>query len=210
MKERKIGIMGGTFNPVHLGHLMLAEKAREQFLLDEIWFMPLKNPPHKEKDNRITDEERVIMLQLAIETNSAFQISFLELKREGITYTVDTLRELSETKKNYAFYFILGADSLFQIETWREPDQIMKLSCLLVGGRDEIPHKTLQSQIEFLEEKYKGKIGLIDFPQIAISSQEIRELLKEKKSIKYLVPEPVYNFIMKEHLYQEEGGKRYD
>lgn len=201
MKKKNIGIMGGTFNPIHLGHLMLAEKAREQFILDEIWFMPLKNPPHKQKDIRVTDEERTDMLKLAIASNPAFKLSFTELRREGVTYTADTLQELSETKKDCSFSFILGADSLFQIETWEKTRQIMKLARLLVGGRNQVKSDVLLSQIDHLKEKYQGSIEMIDFPQIPISSKEIRELAGNKKSIRYLVPEQVYNFIIEKHLY---------
>lgn len=205
MLQKRIGIMGGTFNPVHIGHLILAEKAREQFCLDEIWFMPLKNPPHKEKNQMVSDIERVEMLKRAIQSNEAFHLSDLELKRDGITYTIDTLKELKYNREDCQFYFILGADSLMQIETWKKSEEIMKLVHLLVGGRNHTREMDLENHITYLREKHHAKIEILEFSEVPFASNEIRKLRRHKKSIRYFVPESVYDYILEKNLYQREG-----
>ncbi len=123
-RTSKIGIMGGTFNPIHFAHLILAESAYEELNLDKILFMPSKKPPHKLNESIESDEHRIQMIQLAIKSNPHFDLSCVELEREGITYTADTLEELNRNYPQDEFYFIIGADSLFQIEDWWHPEQI--------------------------------------------------------------------------------------
>lgn len=199
--NRKVGIMGGTFNPIHIGHLIMAENAYEQFELDEVIFMPSKNPPHKLNQVIISDSHRLNMVKAAINDNPHFSISTLEIDREGITYTADTLRTLTEENPNTEYYFIIGADSFFQIETWKEPEVIFSLSHIIAASRYQLSEEAMQEQVMYLSKKFKGKIDLLSSPTIELSSKAIRTRMEEGKSIKYYVPAQVYRYILENRLY---------
>ncbi len=241
----KIGIMGGTFNPIHTAHLILAEEAYEQLGLDKILFMPSKKPPHKLNEDIVSDEHRVNMIALSIQGNEHFELSTMELEREGITYTSDTLRELtsslqfppsaessraavrispaasaSSTKteqstrlkqsavltpqaksmKEREYYFIVGGDSLFMMESWWEPEVIFGLAHIVVAIRGEAKEE-LKDKIAYLTDKYHASIHLLHTPNLEISSHELRRSRKEGKSIRYYVPELVYQYIVDNDLY---------
>lgn len=198
---RKIGIMGGTFNPVHKGHLTLAENAYEQFELEMVYFMPSSNPPHKDQKTIISDEHRVNMVQLAIKDNPHFAISMLELQRAGTTYTVDTLDYLTKQDSDTTYYFILGADSLFQIETWQESDRIFKMAQIVVATRYHISEEKIIEQIKHLENTYHANIDILKGRSIDVSSKQIRESILENLSIKDYVPDEVEEYIHKHRLY---------
>ncbi|MDF2541670.1 MAG: hypothetical protein K0S47_1388 [Herbinix sp.] len=198
---KKIGIMGGTFNPVHHGHLMLAENAYEQIGLDQILFMPSKNPPHKPKNEIVSEEHRINMIKLAIKDNSHFSTSFVELEREGITYTADTLTELTRKYPDTEFYFIVGADSLYMMQDWMEPQIVFDLSTILVAVRDDVKTEGLMKHAEFLKETFGAKIILLEMPTIEISSNNIRNRVAEHKSIRYYVPDEVITYIQANELY---------
>ncbi len=200
-KQRKIGIMGGTFNPIHFGHLLLAETAYHQFELDEILFMPTKNPYYKKLTSNVTEEDRVAMVKLAIENNAHFRFSGEELKREGATYTVETLRNLTRKNPETEYYFIMGADSLYHIESWKEPDEILKMAVILVAGRGGGPSSSLNSQIEYIENKYDASIFSLNSPMLEISSNDIRRRLRSGESIRYLLPHEVSEYIYAHQLY---------
>lgn len=199
---KKIGIIGGTFNPIHNGHMVLADSAYKQFHLDQIVFMPSKNPPHKEHKNIISDDHRVNMISLAISKIPYFSISTLELERGGTTYTVDTLEYLRKTQTDKIFYFIIGADSLFQIETWRDPAQIMKMTKFIVASRYDLSKDIITDQIEYLNLTYNTNIELIEMPNMDISSKHIRENIKNNVPIDAYVPESVKDYINKNDLYR--------
>ena len=129
----RIGILGGTFNPIHLGHIELARTAYRELNLDKVWFMPSKNPPHKDNDSIASETDRVNMINLAIQDYDYFEVSDIELKREGITYTSDTLEYLQEKYSEDTFYFIIGADSLINIEKWHRPDMLFRLTTFVVA-----------------------------------------------------------------------------
>ena len=196
---KKIGIIGGTFNPIHLGHLIIAEKCLEALNLDKILFMPSGNPPHKK--NVLNGEIRGDMIKLAINGNQNFEYSDFELKRTGIIYTADTLSLMKQQNKDYELYFILGADSLLQMESWHEPSEIFKLCTVVVTDRD-FNRETVRDKIKSFENKYDANIIYVVTPYIDISSSEIRELVNSGKSIKYLVPVDVENYINKNNLYK--------
>lgn len=200
---KKIGIMGGTFNPIHMGHLILGEQAYEQFKLDKIYFMPSKKPPHKDHKNIIPDILRKDMISLAIKGNPHFQLSTIELDREGITYTVDTLEYLKKKEKMMEFYFIIGADSLFQLETWRNPKRVFELTTMLVATRYQLSENMIMEQINYLKNTYKANIELLEVPTIDISSKHIRECCRNIKSIRYYVPDEVNHFIQTKELYSK-------
>ncbi|MGN0371976.1 MAG: nicotinate-nucleotide adenylyltransferase [Enterocloster sp.] len=199
----KIGILGGTFDPVHIGHLSLGEQAQRQFELEQIWFMPSGIPPHK-KDHRVTDGiHRLRMVNLAIRENPRFICSDFELKRDGNTYTAKTLRLLREEYPEHTFYFIIGADSLYQIERWYHPELVMEQTVLLVAGRAyEEEHLPLEEQIQYLQDKYNARIFPIAFEEIDISSEEIRNTAAAGGSISRWVPEAVENYIVTHGLYR--------
>lgn len=196
----KIGIMGGTFNPIHTAHLILAEEAYQQLGLDKVLFMPSKKPPHKLKEEIISNEHRMNMIFLSIKGNEHFELSPLELEREGITYTSDTLRELTKLSPNTEYYFIVGGDSLFMMESWWEPEVIFKLSHIVVAIRGEAK-EDLKSKIAYLTDKYNASIHLLKTPNMEISSHELRKNRSEGKTIRYYVPELVYEYILEKELY---------
>ncbi len=198
----KIGIMGGTFNPIHIAHLMIAEIAYYELELDEVWFMPSKNPPHKQNEQILDDKHRVHMVELAIESNPHFKFSSVELEREGLTYTVDTLEDLTIKYPDNDYYFIIGGDSLFKFDKWKEPEKILKLTKIVAFGRDHVPDNQLMNRIDQLKKMYQGEIIYLKSPNMDISSSLIRDLNKEKKSIRYFVPKEVEDYIKKEKLYQ--------
>ncbi len=203
MAKKKVGIMGGTFNPIHFGHLLLAETAFHQFQLDEILIMPTKNPYYKKISNSVTEEDRVAMVELAIEDNAHFRLSKEELNREGTTYTVETLSQLTARHPDYEYYFIMGADSLYHIESWKDPAQILKLATIVVAGRAGTG-SSLSSQIEYIENKYDSEIYRLNSPVLEISSNDIRRRIRDGESIRYLLPAKVADYIYEHGLYQPD------
>lgn len=198
---RKIGIMGGTFNPIHVAHLILAESAYEQLKLDKILIMPSNNPPHKRHDSIVNDEHRIRMTELAIQNNSHFELSNVELEREGTTYTAETLEFLTKKYPDEEYYFILGADSLYQIEQWKAPEQIFELCHIVAAGRDSIPEQAILKQVNYLTMKFNAHIHYLEVPNMDVSSKLIRKYRKTGRSIRYYVPDAVEQYIKEQHLY---------
>ena len=193
-----IGILGGTFDPVHVAHLVLAEQARDQLALDQVLFIPAGDPWRKGYRAITPAEHRLAMLRLAIEGNDAFAISDVELRREGPTYTADTLEALAGERLDDAFWFILGADALADLPNWREPERIVKHAMLAVAPRDVLEVNAAELNIPALA----GRLQLFDCPRLAISSTEIRERVAVGRSIRYLVPERVERYISEHALYR--------
>ena len=195
-----IGIMGGTFNPIHNGHIYIAEKAHEILGIDKILFMPSKIPPHKLNQNIIPEIHRCNMVKLAIKDYDFFEFSDLELSREGITYSSDTLQILRE--KYDEVFFIIGADSLRDIEKWHEPALVMKLAHLVVAPRsDAMEQFALEKYGDELKARYNAKITFLHFDSMNISSSEIRANLSKNKAIGGLLPASVLKYIKEEKLY---------
>lgn len=203
---KKVGIMGGSFNPIHYGHLLLAESAYEQLGTERILFMPLKNPPHKSSEELVSGEHRSDMVKLAIKDNPHFKISMLELARDGTTYTADSLSILKEDNPKTQYYFIVGADSFFALQNWKDPQRIFDLCTVAVAGRNLVPKNKLKQQLDFLRETYGARIAFIDMPAVGISSAMIRSRIIENKSIRYYVPEEVEEYIRELHLYEDIKG----
>jgi len=199
---QKVGIMGGTFNPVHYGHLFLAENAMEQLNLDKILFMPSKNPPHKKKQDLVSDIQRIEMVRLAVCENPHFEISTIEFDREGITYTADTLTILTHENPDTEYYFIVGADSLFMMQDWHTPQIIFNLSTILAAGRDRVPENQLAQQMKYLRETFDARIIQLNMPTIEISSAVIRKRIATNKTVRYFVPKEVMDYIAKYRLYE--------
>lgn len=201
----KIGIMGGTFNPIHTGHLLLAETARTAEGLDKIMFLPSGRSYLKPK-GVLSADIRLNMVKEAISDNPFFYVSDMEIKRGGNTYTYETLLELREQAPQDDFYFILGADSLVSIEHWVEPQIIFDNCILLAAVRDDIDNEKLKSVIESLSERFSARIHLLPFSPMTISSTVIRNNIAEGKSIRNMVPEKVRLYIEENRLYQHTKG----
>ncbi|RHV68289.1 nicotinate-nucleotide adenylyltransferase [Clostridium sp. OM02-18AC] len=199
----KIGIMGGTFDPIHNAHLMLGRQALKEYHLDEIWFMPSHNPPHK-TDHRVTGtKDRCEMVKLAIAGEPRFRFSDFEISRAGNTYTAQTLKLLKEAYPKHTFFFIVGADSLYHIESWYHPEEVMRQVTILAAGREcEDASCTLEEQAAYLIKKYGAAIFLLHSDSMEVSSQELREREMNGGRIHNLVPENVERYIEEHGLYQ--------
>ena len=187
----KIGILGGTFNPVHIGHLILAEEAREKLGLDRIIFVPTALPPHKDNLNIAPADKRLKMLKLAIRSNRHFAVSDLEIKRKGRSYTIDTLKELKGKYSQDELYFIIGSDLLKYLNEWKDLNEIIKMVKFVAATRPGFPLEQIPPYIKTLA------IRAVD-----VSGFEVRECVKEKKSFRYLVPEVIFDYINKNNLYR--------
>lgn len=201
---KKVGIMGGTFNPIHIGHLILAETARTQFGLDKILFIPSGHSYMKKEMDIPAGEVRAEMVSLAIDNNSFFDLSLMEIKRPGNTYTYETLEALKEENPDTDYYFILGADSLLAIEKWQSTQKIFDLCTILVAVRDNNCFRQMEEEAQRLSEKYQGEVLLLQCGNMEISSTQIRENVKNGQSIRYLVPDKVIEYIEKNQLYRED------
>lgn len=199
---KKIGILGGTFNPVHIGHLLMAEYAKEAVGLDVVILMPSCKSYMKAGTNVLSGEERLKMLELSIQDNPSLMTSDMEICRGGNTYTYETLLQMKKICPDSEIYFIVGADSLFSMERWVKPEMIFANCTLLAAGRDDASKEDLLLKKMELEERFKAKIILLDFPQIDISSTVIRENVKMNKSIRYMVHDNVLKYILENHLYE--------
>ncbi len=198
---KKVGIMGGTFNPIHNGHIILAKKALEQIHLDKIIFMPSGNSYMKK--NVLEPQKRVEMVSLAIKHNPSFELSLIEVQKPGNTYTCETLETLKATHSDIQYFFIIGADTLFQIEKWQNPKQIFAMATLLCAVRDSYDLDTIKEKGRALA-KLGADIIYLDSPKIDISSTKIREKVKNNLSIFEDVPLEVAEYIKQERLYYEE------
>lgn len=198
---RKTGIIGGTFNPIHNGHLILARKAREQFALDEVLFMPCGRPYMKAAQRVETGQVRADMTALAIQDDPYFSLSTIELERHGNTYTYETLERLKNENPDTEYYFIIGADNLFQIAQWAMPERIFANCSILAAVRDDKTVADMKKQIHWLQQKYGAVIYLLQTDCMDISSSDIRRKVAAGKSIEKDVPASVRSYIAKKGLY---------
>ena len=198
---KKIGIMGGTFNPIHMGHLLMAQYAKEYADLDAVIFIPAGCPYMKDRGELIEGLIRLQMVQMAIEGSDAYFASDIEIKRSGNTYTYETLQELSKIFPHADFYFILGADSLFGLEHWIYPEKILKNCTLIAAARNGSGMDALENKRRELIDRFGGEILLMDFPTVDISSTLIRKRIKNGKSVRYMMPDNLANYIKTNGLY---------
>lgn len=187
----KIGILGGTFNPIHIGHLILAEEVREKLKLDRIIFVPAYLPPHKDNSDIASADARLMMVKLAIKGNKYLSVSDIEIKRNGRSYTIDTLKEFKKIYSKDELYFVIGSDLLKYLDDWKDLDEIIKMVRFIVATRPGYPL-----------EKIPSHISTIPIRAVDISGFEIRKAIKENKSFRYLVSEPVLKYIYKKRLYR--------
>ena len=204
-KEKiRYAIMGGSFDPIHFGHLAAAETVRQKLNCQKVIFIPLGIPPHKK--NRILSDSihRYRMTVLATNSNPYFEVSSIELNRDGYTYTLNTIKELNEYYgKEVELLFITGADALFEIETWYKVEELLKLCSFVSVTRSGYNKSMLEQKLQYLQSKYNSKLHIIDVPGLNISSTEIRERIKTNISIKYLVPDEVEQYIFQHGLFRE-------
>jgi len=193
--------MGGTFNPVHMVHLILAENAYSDFSLDEVILLPNGDPPHKTQEHIAPAADRFEMLKIAAGNVPYFSVSDIETRRDGYSYSADTLLELKRAHPDTDYYFIMGKDSLFQIERWHEPAVVMANCIILASVRDNVSIPDLRKQAEYLREKYDADIRILDLPDLEISSSEIRERCARGQSVRFMVPEGVDSYIREHKLY---------
>ena len=197
----RIGVFGGSFDPIHQGHLILAENCRQQARLDQVLFMPCAMSPHKLDGAHGTDRQRLEMLDLAIGGHRDFVRSDMEVKRGGVSYTVETLRELAVQSGN-EWFFLMGADSLESFASWREPEEILKLAKPVVVGRPG-SKIDLKSLVSLSSKEYVESLSelSVESPLVEISSSDIRRRVASNQSVRFLVPRSVEKYIETQKMY---------
>lgn len=199
--NEEIGILGGTFNPIHVGHIEMAKQAHIQFGLNKILVMPSGDPSSYKNGSVVIDSKhRCNMIKLAIKPFPYMELSTTEVERKGLTYTADTLEQLYPLFEK--IYFIIGADSLFGLPKWHNCQYVMSHCTLLVADRNEYNHNELNNQKDMLSDKYGAKIEFIDMEEIPVSSTKIRSCMLKNISITGMVPENVEKYISDNRLYR--------
>lgn len=222
MKERpriKVGLLGGTFNPIHIGHLRGAEEIREILAIDRIYFIPSAMPPHKDSSNVASPADRLKMVELAISENQFFEVCDVEIKRGGPSYTIHTLEYFSSKFPEFEIYFILGAELFSEIHTWKECKRLFELSNFAIITRPGFPHsnsiplvlrddfryyKNEENVIFYTHKGSANTLALVEIEGILVSSTQIRDLINKNSSIKYLVPKEVEVYIYENKIYTKE------
>jgi len=201
--RRRLGIMGGTFDPIHYGHLVTAEEARVQFELEQVIFVPNRHPPHKDPGAVSDPEDRYLMTVLATATNPHFTVSRMEIERQGPSYTIDTIAEFARLYARAALYYITGADAILQIlrGEWEESPRLLALCDFIAATRPgfTLDHDAVRANN--VTGRRLDNIHFMEIPALAISSTDVRERIARGRPIKYLVPEPVEHYIAKHGLY---------
>ncbi|QDT36415.1 nicotinate-nucleotide adenylyltransferase [Stratiformator vulcanicus] len=202
----KLGIYGGTFDPVHFGHLLLAEQCREQLELDEVRFVPAGDPPHKDRLGLSDGKARAEMLDFATAGNPDFVVDRRELKRVGPSYTIETLREIKAEQPDASLYFLMGADSLAYLAAWREPQEILKLATVAAVGRPGGISLDRDKVKQVWGDDLADRIHIINMPQIDLSATDIRRRVRDGRSIRYMVPASVEAYIGDRELFGNGGN----
>ena len=199
----RLGLFGGTFDPVHIGHLVLAEQCREQCRLDQVWLIPSGRPPHKREVPLTPGKLRAEMLDFAIAGHPQFVVSRMELDREGPTYTVDTLQQLYDEDSTRELFFLMGADSLADLATWREPERIAELATIVAVNRGDrpLPERAMLEQL--VGAAIARRVQFVTIPGIDLSASDLRRRARDGRSLRYLVPRPVEIYIQQQGLYRD-------
>ncbi|MFA5145006.1 MAG: nicotinate-nucleotide adenylyltransferase [Candidatus Omnitrophota bacterium] len=188
----KIGILGGTFNPVHIGHLILAEEAREKLGLDRVVFVPAYLPPHKDSSDIASARDRFLMVKLAISGNRYFSASDIEIKRDGRSFTIDTIKEFKKIYPQDELYFIIGSDLLKYLDEWKNLDEIIKMVKFIAATRPGYPLENLPAYI-----------STVAIRAVDVSGFQIRRCIEAGRSFRYLIPDAVRKYILKKKLYRK-------
>ncbi len=195
--KRRIGIMGGTFDPIHYGHLVTAEEVRVEFGLTDVIFVPSGRPPHKVSRKITWAEHRYLMTVLATVTNLFFSVSRIEIDRSGPSFAIDTITQFREIfGEDTELFFITGADAFLEMDKWYRAEELVKMCKFVAATRPGYP-------IEKIDTRFSKYIELIEVPALSISSTDIRKRVMERRSIKYLLPEAVEDYIFKNGLYRD-------
>lgn len=198
---KKVGIMGGTFDPIHLGHLVIANEVLNMYQLDHIIFVPAGNPPHK-CGIEASSWDRFVMTSLATMSNDKFIVSDFEIKKRDRSYSTETLKEFHKIYPNTEFYFITGTDAVVDLPNWHEPKELLKLCKFIAVSRPGMGKESIENKIQEIMSELNGNIELLEVPMLQISSTDIRERFKKGKSAKYLLSEIVEQYIYKNNLYR--------
>lgn len=199
---KRIGIMGGTFDPIHIGHLFIAEETLEALRLDKIIFIPAGVSPHKINSKTTDRYHRLLMTALAVNSNTRFQLSNIEIERRGPSYTIDTIRDLKKMlPEEIELFFITGGDTFIDLETWRDYEELLGLVSFVVFTRAGFDNQLLDNKIQLFKNNYNGNIIKISIPLLEVSSTDIRVRIKQGRTVKYLIQENVENYIRKNRLY---------
>lgn len=202
-KNQRVGIMGGTFDPIHYGHLVTAEAARTHFNLDRVIFTPTGKPPHKKGYSVTPAEDRYLMTVLAVNGNPYFEVSRIEIERLGYSYTVDTLEQFYRKYGNdVKLFFISGADAVLDILTWKDVDKVLSYCTFIAATRPGYPMDELNQKLSQIKKLYGRQVFSMEVTGMDISSTDIRRRVREGLSIKYLLPESVETYIKKNDLYR--------
>ena len=200
-----IGILGGTFNPPHMGHLVMAQEALDQLDLERVVLLPVAVPPHKEAREDPGGAARIELCRLAVAGDERFGVSTLEVDRGGASYTVDTLRELHELEPEHDLTFIVGGDMAQSLPAWREPEAILALAQFAVAEREGVRREDIARRLQPLHNG--DRVTFFDMPRIDISSSDIRRRVAEGRPIRYLVPDAVADAIAQHNLYRTAAGR---
>jgi nicotinate-nucleotide adenylyltransferase len=200
----RIGILGGTFNPPHLGHLICAQEAYLQLGLDRLTLIPARIPPHKPVEEEPGPEHRLRLCRLAIQGDDRFDVSDLEINREGPSYTVDTLEELHRSAPEHELFLIVGGDIAAGLPNWREPERVLSLATLAIAKRRGTSRAAVDDALRVLRGGEEAQF--FRMPRIAISSTMLRDRVRAGESIRYYVPDPVVSYIDHHHLYAGVGS----
>ncbi len=198
----KVGILGGTFDPIHYGHLFIAENARHCFELDKVIFIPTGKPPHKSLLNVTDKAHRYAMACLAVKGNPHFEVSGIEVSKDEVCYAVDTMTALKDMMPDADFYYIVGADSLYDMVHWKNFKRLAKLFKVVSINRMTSKFVDVEEYIKTITEKYGFEVRTLEMPIIEVSSTEIRRRVKESLPVKYMLPESVERYIKKNKLYR--------
>ena len=199
---KRYGMMGGTFNPIHLAHLYIAYEAKEALNLDKVIFMVAGNPPHKKESTVIDSKYRYNMVERAIEEYPGIEISDYEIQKQGYSYTYETLKYLKGQEEDVEVFFIAGADSLMDIEKWKNPELVLNNCTFVAFNRGEYTKETLEEQKVKLQNKYNSNIVLLDIINLDISSSMIRKRIIEGKRVDFFISKKVMEYIKENNLYR--------
>ncbi|WP_027366199.1 nicotinate-nucleotide adenylyltransferase [Desulfotruncus alcoholivorax] len=201
-RTKRIGLMGGTFDPIHHGHLVAAEEARFEFGLGKVIFIPAGIPPHKTRKDISLPAHRLEMTGRAVASNPFFTVSDLEIKREGRSYTIDTVQEMRRLFPGNDLFFITGADAVLEILTWRNVIGLLEICSFIAATRPGFKLESLNKSLSHLSHQQLSKIKTLEVPALAISSTDIRKRVQEGRPVKYLLPEKVEEYIYLNRLYK--------
>lgn len=204
-KGKRIGLMGGSFDPIHFGHLVLAEEMRTRLTLDKVIFIPVGRAPHKHADKMTMPRQRYEMVMLATLDHPNFEVSSIEIDREGITYSHETVSQIvRESSLEDEFFFIAGADTLMELESWRSVETLLQIVTFVGAARPGTDQAELLLKMEQLQRRYNASVKIEELPELDISSTDLRKRIALGQSVKYLMPDNVVQYIEKHQLYLKE------